>query len=739
MNGPAVARSRSLLLVAALAALGARCELLPALVSSDPADGAGGVARSAWITLRFAEAIPDGAFDVSVLLCGGELRPHSKQRVSADTLVVNPQGSLPAGVSCALGFETVAGPHVVRFHVSPAGPAFTATYDRRDRNAPLPFPDDFFLVPDAQTRTGLRVSVSVPNRTRNVEGVLGGLARSASALDGWSPIGNLTVQLSAAPDPATLPLDPEGSLDPLATVGLFDLTPGSDGFGERVPFELTVRADRIGTQPVAHSLMIFPGVPLTPRGRYALVVTKRVRALSGEPLGGSSFFAEVVAPLPPAPDATLARAHPIAQEVLDALEALDPLPIPRDDVALAVRLSVRSTDDIPDDILVMREQILAEPASFEIEDVQPTGLGGALVSGTFEVPVWVVGPFIQRDGEGRPSVAGTASLPFVLAMPPEAAAGGAPIVMYQHGNPGSAETEVPGNYLVQRGFAVAGFTDVLNRQFVNFDEQLLAIFGVVLAFGDVAEFFVQTYAEQLAFLHVLRSLGDLDLLPIGAPDGVPDLDPSVLSYEGISNGSNNGQGFLAWAPEIEAAGLVVGAQRLTEILEYQDRTGALGGAFFLGTVPGFVAGVTPPDLWMGLALFGSVFDRQDPHNHAAFLYRHPLEVGGTTKRASILVVEGVGDCFIPGNASRSLAWTLGPIPHLEPVSVPVSYLPVASPPLQGNVDPATTAAYVQIGDDPAPFLCDDFAHFDGQTDPGSQALRTGLYRSALEGTPILDW
>lgn len=192
------------LLLIPLAALAARCELLPPLATSEPVNGAAGVARSAWLELRFAEEIPADAFDFSVLLCDGAFHAHSKHRLGADTLVVNPEGSLPPGASCVLGLETEDGAELVRFQTAPAASAFTALYDRRDRNAPLPFPDDFFLVPDAQTRTGLRVQVSVPNRTRNVEGVLGALAATASSLDGWSPIGNLTVQLSAAPDPATL-------------------------------------------------------------------------------------------------------------------------------------------------------------------------------------------------------------------------------------------------------------------------------------------------------------------------------------------------------------------------------------------------------------------------------------------------------------------------------------------------------------------------------------------------------
>jgi hypothetical protein len=359
-----------------------------------------------------------------------------------------------------------------------------------------------------------------------------------------------------------------------------------------------------------------------------------------------------------------------------------------------------------------------------------------------------LGPFVSRDASGRPLVAGTLDLPFILALPASAEEGHAPLVMYQHGNPGSAESEVPGSaaFLAPEGFAVAGFTDPLNRFFANTSDQTVGIFGVLLATGDVAEFWLQTYGEQLAFLRMLRSLESLDLLPLGAPDGIPDLDPSTIGYEGISNGSNNGQAFLAYAPEIEAAGLVVGAQRLSEILEYQDRTLPLGGPrLFTQLLPPYVAGVTMPDIWMGLTLFQMIFDPQDPHNHASFLYRNPVEVGGTTRKASILVLEGIGDSFIPSNATRSLAFALGPIPHLAPVVVPVSYLPVADGPIQANVDSETSAAFVQfapagIPGVPASPGCEaqTEGHYCAQGAPEALALRAGFYRSAVDGVPVIE-
>lgn len=727
--------------------------LLPPLVSSTPADGAT-VSRSAWLVTHFAGAVAAGAEDRIWLACDGSLLERSTHRLAPDTVVVNPRGSLPADAACWLGLVTEAGSVTVEFQTEPEGAPFEVVYDRRDRNRPLPFPDDYFLDEDPTTATGLRPNVVVPDHSLDINALLGAMASVAAEADGWSPIGSLAVGLSAAPDPSTLPLSQEESLDPLASVGLFDLTPGSASFGERVPFKLTIRADAIGTQPTTHALVLFPGIPLEPLGRYGLVLTDRVLSEAGEPLAPSGFFEEALGVAGPGTDPEVVRARPLAEQVVEALEDLDPLPIPRDDAALAVRISVRSIDRFPDDLLAMREDILAAPASYAIDSVTPeSGDVAAIVRGSFEVPDWFGGaPFLQRDAGGQPQVVGTSTLDFILALPRSAEAEGfAPVIMYQHGNPGSAENEVPGSaqsFLGSEGFAVGGFTDVLNRRWPVVADQNVFIFSILLFTGRVPDFYVQTYAEQMAFLRLLRSLDTLDLLPVGAPDGVPDLDPTAISYEGISYGSVHGQAFLAYAPEIRAGCLVVGASRLVELLEYQDRTTPDGGDPFLTvSLPGFVPGATPPDIWMGLGLFSVIYDRQDPHNHASFIYRQPVEVAGTTKKPSLLVLEGIGDTFTKNNTTRSLAWLLGPIPHLAPPAVDVSYLPVEAAPIQGNVDAETTAAFVQFapsglpGIPPSPGCVNQpEGHFCAQVAPEARRLRADFYRSAVEDDPpVVDW
>lgn len=719
---------------------------LPALVLSDPAPGAV-VARTAWLVLTFAEAPSVSANRRLSLVCDDTLQLVDVRRLAGGRVIVNPRGELPAGAACTLRVYTVDGRIQIPFTTRAAGAAFAVVHDRTDVNLTLPFPDDFFLDPDADTATGFRPRVVAPDHSSSVESVLTAIGYVAAEADGWSPIGPVSIEVSAAPDPASLPLTPEASLDPLASLGLFDVTPGSPGFGQRIPFALTIREDTIPPAATQHILMIFPGIPLEPRGQYLVAVTRRVLDAAGEPLAPSAFQRAVLGPELPGEAPEVAQARPLAMEVAQLLETLD-LPLPRDDVAVAMRLTARSADHFPDDVLVMREQVFSTPVSVEIDRVEAQiGAIAALVYGRFSAPRWRVGAFLSRDGDGRPQVVGAIQLPFVLALPRAAETGGhAPLILYQHGNPGSAQNEVPRQgWLAAEGFAVAGFTEVLNRTYADSFEQQLAIFAGVLALGEAPEFYLQTYGEQLAFLRALLSLGDLDVLPVGAPDGVPDLDPNLISYEGISYGSVLGQAFVAYAPEIRAASLVTGAFRLVETLVYQDRTRPLGGPSFLTEViPDFLPGVTPRDVALGLALFAVTYDRQDPHNHARHIYRDRLVVAGTTLRPSVLVVEGIADSFITNPATRSLAWLLGPITQLAPAIERVSTLPLAAPPVQANVDPVTSAAFVQFapaglpGIPASPGCAGELeGHYCAQA--ASEPQRAAFYQSALgAGAPVID-
>jgi hypothetical protein len=427
------------------------------------------------------------------------------------------------------------------------------------------------------------------------------------------------------------------------------------------------------------------------------VVSNRALVSSERPLGASPFFDKVLSGKAETADETRLE-RPLAR-VLKELARTSP-PWRADDLALAIGISIRSVDDIPNDLLAIREELQKlDPPVFELTSTEAySGPGSdiaAIVRGTFSPPSFRDGNYLRRDEKGRPVAEGTETIGFTLAVPKGAQLEKAPIIMYQHGQPGKSETQVA-NYanrgLARAGFAVIGFTDVVNREIIPDGDVVKLNTDALLAFlntHDMPDYLeLLTNAEQLAFLRVLPQLDQLDVLPLDSPDGVPDLDPSKpLGYLGVSQGSVHGIGFLSFAPEIRAAALVTGAGRLAATLIHQAFEPLYGG------IAGVAPKLTRTQLYAGLALVQMVYDRQDSQNLARYLRREPLELG-SERRASVLMTEGLDDPLIPPCATRSGAWQLG-LPQLAPQALRVPSLRLAEAPLVANIDEHTTSAFFQ--------------------------------------------
>jgi hypothetical protein len=717
VGGRCLPRAWPLLLLPLFACSGAPdSDPLPPLVSSDPAHGAIGVPRTVWVRLSFARPVSEAAREGVELACNRARHPASLHLVTPRTLVVNPVGDLAAGARCVVSWRGRRGPRRLEFIAAAAGAPAQVIYDRSDARGTAPFPDDFWLRPDPTDPRRRRLAIEMPGFAEPDRMLVDALLEGTRALDGFSPIAHITLELSEAPDPYSLPWTPAESLDPMASVGLFDIAKESPSYGQRIPFRMDVRTDTAWGR-VAHSLLLFPSTALTPGGRYGVVVTRRARVDPDRPFAASSFFrAARGAPSPDEPEA-VRRVRSLVEDVFSALEGAAPLPIPREDVALAVRFSVRHTDGIPGDLLAIKREILADPppvvtiTRIEPERAEEIARGSdvaAVVRGTWRAPDWrEYGLTLRRDPEsGRPLRTGTQSLEFVLALPAAAREGPVPVVMYQHGNPGSAEEEVlphARQALAGAGFAVIGFTDALNREVSpprasdRAYRQIFQIMWHVLVRKQIPDYFVQTNAEQLAFLRVIEALATIPRFSVAGPDaeggqsffGIDAAKP--LTYVGVSEGANLAPAFLAFAPEVRAAALIAGGRRFTEVLVHQRPEAII--APFVGL--GFTH-LRPTDIWVMLALFQTLFDRQDGHNFARYLYREPFEVAGTTRRASILLTAGLDDSAVPNHVTEAFAWALGPIPQLAPAARRVPTLTLVPSPLAANIDAETTAAFYQL-------------------------------------------
>lgn len=729
----------------------------PELVASEPAADASDVLRSAGVTLHFAADLDADALPDFRLTCEEGALPFVLSLREPRLLSVEPVGLLPAGRECRLLWQGPSDPVSLAFRTADIEGEATVVYDRSAGRFLHPFPDDVFLVDDATKPNGVRVAIPVPVGPTDVQGIFRVLTFDTRELDGFSPIAPLVFEVEEAPDANSFPTTPAASLQPGANAALFDLTVGSPTYGERVPFRADIRDDVNVLGIRSHSVLAFPSIPLTPGGRYGFVVTNRVTTESGRPVTASPFFASALASPEDGEAAEVARVRSLAREVIEVASAREG--IVDADVALAIRITVRTTDDIPRDLLHIKDATLAEtPPSFSIDSVEPgtTSDVAAIVRGTWQAPEWRSGRYFVRDDDGLPVRQGTNAVPFILALPAAANDGYAPITMYQHGNPGSAEREVPGearDYLGEAGFAVIGFTDNLNREVSPgstdsveaITKQVTEIFFSLLSNRRIPDFWVQLNAEQIAFVRMLSTLDSIDVLPLGAPDGIPDLDVDApLTYVGISQGANYAPGLLPYTPEIKAAAVMVGGARLAEVLIHQQASA------FLDQLGQVFRNMTAADIWVGLSLFQTIYDVQDQHNHARFLYRDPIEVAGTFRKPSVLLVEGLNDSLVPNHATESLAWALGPIPHLLPVQRAVPFLETIEGPVRGNIDDETTAAFFQYvpvgieGIDPTPgctvlsSTSSREGHYCAQSAAESEFQRAQFFLSALqEGPPTI--
>jgi dienelactone hydrolase len=667
----------------------------PALVASRPDAAAGPVPRTAWLELELA-APPDPAalagwgFGVE---CGGRRVASRHQIVSDARVVVNPEPALPPGASCRVAWRGPGGAVTgVEFAVAPdaAGAPATALYDRGDLGSVAPFPDDYWLVPDASTPSGRRIALELPAYA----GVLGlaanGVAQSLAGRDGYSPVQPIVLGFSHAVDRAALPQGELASLDPAAPLALFDVDPKSPGYGRRVGFRVESRDDPGPGGAVDHNLLLFPAQVLREGGHYALVVTNRLFAngAPGRPFEASDFALLATGAAVPGEPAAVARARATLLPALEFAATVPELAIPPEDVALALPISIRSRAFDPSDWVFAKERALAAaPPAITVNEEIDRGADRVL-RGTIDLPFYLAEGLVDvsRDpSTGAPLAASRDAVPFVMRIP-NGAVGPLPIVIYQHGSPGSPEEVLSQSqkFLVDSGYAVIGIQDLVNRRFGATESALTtAILLRIVAYGRGPLIHFQTQADLMGLLRAVEGMG--------TPESFPEIDPTRIFYRGISFGAHHSLGFLPFAPEITAAVSVVGGGRTFENTLHQ--------LDFYGTLPGLQAVLPNANatiLLVGLAALQNDADRDDPIYLARHLYRERLAIAGERDPAppSLLWLEGIDDSIVSNNATRSAAGELG-LAQVEPIEARTSFEPALPAPVAGNVAPGVTGGHFQ--------------------------------------------
>jgi len=591
---------------------------------------------------------------------------------------------------------------------APAPPGVVALYGAAKDTALTPYPSDRYTKADASAATGRRVDISGATASDPVITTYQATVDLLNEMDGFSTAGGVVVNFSGPIDAKPLVLAPDAEppllgpiLDaeeytkPGSPLLLVDVDPNSPERGRAmgiVPRWFPQPDD--GFYPDDFTLIAAPARPLRAGTRYAFVVTDALKAADG---GAVHRSAEM--------DALLAGGEgEYGAEVADALAEIEKsVGVSRENIALA---TVFTTAGVHAGIEAMSKIARAAPAPallspFEVETPAEPG-GRVRFRGVYDTPEYRNATTGKWDFEGgSPLQQKKVGLEVFLAFSKAEVSGKRPVVIYGHGLGGDKDgtwgtaerlTEIHPN-----GAAVFGI-DSPEHGSRAADPDQNALFAAFRFFGiddktqsfDIGKArdnFRQMASDQLELVRLIQSLSTLDLLPVGAPDGEPDLDTSRILYIGHSFGSVQGPTVMALAPEITQAVWNVGGDSLMMLLRDSGTFGLL------------VDAMRPPKTPDGalarfFAVTQAIVDPGDPINYARFANDEPFPgLPGMASRDVLLKVV-LNDTIVPNSTSEALARAMG-MTHMNPIR-PVSGLPSAKGPLTGNGKSGSTLVMSQF-------------------------------------------
>lgn len=539
----------------------------------------------------------------------------------------------------------------------------------------IPFPSDRYARNDATTTTGLRVDIGDHNSGDDQLPAYAGAIAQLNEMDGFSTTGGVSLMFTQRLDlrgivldqfldpPATDPIiGPEAYSVAGAPLYLVNVDVDSAEYGEPVgliPWAFSQEADEYSDGE--HSLIVHPAVPLRPGTKYAFVVTTVLTAHDGTPVGRSQRTHDLI---------TGAVSGDYADRVRAALDVIETsVGATHADVALA---TVFTTATVQSGVIAMAKARRAAPtptpgATWAVLNAPTETDARVRFRNTYTAPEFrgeTSGKW-TLDDSGGPTVQEVVELETFLAFTDSEKSGPRPIVIYGHGLGGDKD----GNWgaserlatLHENGVAVFSIDSPEHGSRTDGETNLLtsvnAFFGID---GDTGDFdvgrardnFRQMASDQLELVRFIGSLGELDLLPVGAPDGVPDLDVSQVLYIGHSFGSVQGATILAMAPEITHATWNVGGAGLMMLLRDS------------GTFSMVVKGMAPAGTPFGatarfMSVLQGIVDPGDPLNFARYVLQEPLDGVANWAPRDVLLQEVVRDTIVPNSTTDALARATG--------------------------------------------------------------------------------
>lgn len=597
-------------------------------------------------------------------------------------------------VRCALALSlaVVLAPAACDDAEPPAPPkGITAIYDAPNKTILTPYPSDRYTV-DAPTPTGRRLDITHSGSTDLLSAPASKTtAEELDATDGFSTTGGVIVEFDGPIDLASIDRPDASDFtkagSPLYLIDVDDASPERGKvFGIVPKWWETPKDDYYLTDE--YTLLAQPAEPLRPRTRYMLVVTDAVKARDGGGVHRSPMMEELLS-------GKASGAY--ADEVKAAISAADAL-VAREHVVLA---TVFTTGSVFDGLKSIAAQNRATPPPTLTEpwtvETPEDASGRIRYRAVYSAPEWRTplpdGRFVV-DASGAPVKQKDAGLEVFMAVSDANTATKRIPVVYGHGLGGDKDgVWGTAERLSSLNVAVFGIDSPWHGSRSEGGDSGTAIFrffGIDLSdatfvLGRARDNFRQMASDQLELVRLIQSLATQDILPEGAPDGIPDLDVSRILYIGHSFGSVQGPTVFALAPELGAAVWNVGGSNMTMLLRDSNTFSLL--------VNGFRPPATPDGaVARFFAIAQGIIDPGDSVNYARFASLEKFDPSGTAR--DVLVQEVVDDAIVPNSTSETLARAAG----LENVNAlrHISGVKDVSAPVTANLPTGATGAISQF-------------------------------------------
>ena len=542
----------------------------------------------------------------------------------------------------------------------------------------LPFPSDYYTVPDPKEPSGRRVDFPLDAMPANAQGVHID-PTTWNKNDGFSPGSVIEVQVPYLDLAASGIVDQyhiAGSLSPNAPIVLLDASTGRRlaWWGE---------ADARNADPATRLLLIHPAVNL-PEGSRIVVALRDLRATSGAPIAASGDFAQVLAGKTVAgPGGAALSTH--VRSLLDVLQR--DASVSAAGLYLAWDFTVISTANLTGPVLHMRDVAMAaldgkgKTPQFHVTavaNVPPSSKDGKAisrqVSGTFDVPSFLNGPSGDKTdtlhlganglptvNRGQTEVASFACLiPRSVAADPQRLSGavhpGRP-VLYGIGlfntTRGMEAENVSG--LADRGHLVLCSTDWLGLT-GNAVLTDVGLFSNLSAFPSLPDHLMQAMIDALYLGKLMTSSKGFvsDAAFRAGSSHRALIDTAVpLTYYGNSEGALMGGAVTAISPEWQRAVLGVPSMNYSILLPRSVDFAPLY-PYFDKSYPN----EQTQELILGLLQM--LFDRGETDGYVAQLTTYPLP---GTPGHQVLLQMAFGDHQVSNFTTEIEARTLGAAVH----------------------------------------------------------------------------